>query len=68
MPVLEYQGWAVGDLIVNEAGRYLVTCNGLHTIIIGNVTLAADIYHQNKPAMVYPGRGTSTPLTPTVTP
>lgn len=57
MMILEYQGWAVGDLIVSEEGRYLVTCNGLHTVIIGNTTLAADIYRENRPAMIHLQRG-----------
>ena len=57
MPVLEWQGWVVGDLLVAVDGIYTVTCNGLLSVTIDNTILAADIYHQNRSASIKLSRG-----------
>ncbi len=70
MTVLEFQGWGLGDFIVNKLvcfiqfvlivrkGRYIISCSGAHTIEVDDQKLAADIYYTGKvrlPVTLEPG-------------
>jgi hypothetical protein len=44
MEVLEFQGWAIGDVYINVADQYAVHCQGITTFFVDDVMVAGDVF------------------------
>jgi hypothetical protein len=44
MEVLEFQGWAMGDIFVNVPGQYAVHCQGITAFSVDDVMVVGDVF------------------------
>lgn len=48
MGITEWQGWAVGEIAINEKEQTVILqCHGITTIYIDHVPLVGDVYHRD---------------------